>query len=163
MGVVLGGLADRPLGLAQRPLGCLRGACASGRPSAPTRNAYASSSSGNAAASQALQTTPPAAAEKPLQVLALAAARARAQLRDDPGREQQLEAERERVGGAGAWPPSASQQRQLVGEQREHLGMRVVGLEQPRDRIAGARGGVERRGALAQPRAASIVSTPVTV
>ena len=42
------------------------------------------------------------------------------------------------------------EQRQLVGQQAEHLGMGVGGLEQPRDRVAGARGGVERGRVVAQ-------------
>src|ERR1700722_19214521 len=36
------------------------------------------------------------------------------------------------------------QQRELVGEQSEHLGVRVGGLEQPRHRITRTSGGVER-------------------
>ncbi len=44
-----------------------------------------------------------------------------------------------------------AEQGQLVAQQREHLGMRIGGLEQPRDGVAGARRGVERLGVVAQP------------
>ena len=43
------------------------------------------------------------------------------------------------------------EQGELVAEQVEDLRVRVAGLEQPRDGVAGARGRVERGGVLAQP------------
>jgi hypothetical protein len=83
-------------------------------------------------------------------MLRLAADRARGQLRNDPRRQQQLETEREAVAGARV-RRIGTQQRQLIGEQREHLRVRVAGLEQARDRVAGARGGIERGGMVTQP------------
>ena len=44
------------------------------------------------------------------------------------------------------------EQRQLVAEQAEHLRVRLGGLKQPRDRIAGPCRGIERDGMVAQPR-----------
>ena len=95
-------------------------------------NACASSPSGNAAASHDAQTTPPAAPEKPTEVLALAARRARRQLRREAGGEQQLEPEGElvgvrRVGRVGV------EQRQLVAA----AGGRPLGMRLGRRRTAG--------------------------
>ena len=44
------------------------------------------------------------------------------------------------------------QQRELVGQQVVHGGMGLLGLEDPRDRVTGASGTVERSGRLAQAR-----------
>ena len=84
-----------------------------------------------------------------MQVLGLAAHRTGRQLRHDPGGEQQLEAEREPVRGPRLRGVGV-QQRQLVGQQPEHLGVRLGRLEQARDRVARACRGVERRGVVAQ-------------
>ena len=62
VGVVLERLADRALGLAQRPARTRRAPGPAGAPSAAVMNSCVSSPSGNEPASQALQTTPPAAA-----------------------------------------------------------------------------------------------------
>ena len=106
-------------------------------------NACASSSSGNAFASQAPHTTPPAAPENPTRCSALAAGGAARQLRRKAGGEQELQAERERVGPAGAGRV-AVQQRELVGEQMVHAGVRLAVVEDAGHGLAGAGGAVER-------------------
>ena len=95
---------DRPLGLAQRALGCGRAPRPAAAPSASTRNAWASSSSGKADASHALHTTPPAAPEKPPRCSRSPHDAQADELRREPGGEQQLEPEGELVGARRARP-----------------------------------------------------------
>ncbi len=90
MGMVLEGLPDRPLDLAQCSL--------SGRRRLGQRlcerldhEAVRLSESSKDPASQLVQTTPPAAPEKPAEVLGLTAARAGGQLRREAGDEGELE------------------------------------------------------------------------
>src|SRR5829696_9834987 len=87
------------------------------------------------------------------EVLGLPAARAGGQLWREAGREQQLEPERERVRARRARGVGV-EQRQLVGEQVVDAAVRLTVVEQPRYRVAGARGAVERRAVLPQPRVA---------
>ena len=79
--VVLERLGDRPLGLAQGPRRRPPAPAPAGCPSASTMNPCASGESAKPPRSQAAQTTPPAAPEKPDQLVGLAAARARARAR----------------------------------------------------------------------------------
>ena len=99
--VVLERLGDRPVGLRQRRLRAPAGASASGLASAVTRKRCASSPSGNEPASQPAQTTPPALGEKPPRCSASPQAAHDGQLGREARRQQQLEAERERLGAAG--------------------------------------------------------------
>ena len=85
------------------------------------------------------------------EVLALAAGGAAGELRREAGREQQLQAEGERVRAAGAGG-IAVEQRELVGQQVVDAGVRVAVVEDARDRLARARGAVQRAGVLAQAR-----------
>ena len=77
------------------------------------------------------------------EVVALAAGGAAGELRREAGGEQQLEAEGERVGAAGAGGV-AVEQRELVGEQVVDAGVRVAVVEDAGDGLAGAGGAVER-------------------
>ena len=85
------------------------------------------------------------------EVLALAARGTRGELRGEARRQQQLEPEREPVRAAGA-RRFAVEQRQFVGQQVVHAGVRVAVVEDPRDGLAGARRAVQRAGVLAQTR-----------
>jgi hypothetical protein len=145
--VVCGGLGDRALGLAQRALRWLRGL----REWPPERLdeeliGLLIERKGGRLAGAAHHS--PGGGRKTAQVLDLAAGGARAELRDDPRGEQQLQPEREPVGRAGAVGIRV-EQHELVGEQREHLGMRLGGFEQPGHGVAGARGRVEGGGVIA--------------
>ena len=122
-------------------------------------NACASSSSGKALASQAPQTTPPAAPEKPTRCSRSPQAAQPARLRREAGGEQQLQAEGERVGPPGA-VGLAVQQRELVGQQVVDAGVRIAVVEDARDGLAGARGAVERAAVLAQARVGGERSRP---
>ena len=85
-----------------------------------------------------------------MQVLGLAAGGARAELWEDPGGEQQLQAEGQAVGRPGV-RAVGFEQRQLVLEQAKHLRVWVGRFEQAGDGVTGARGRVERLGVVAQP------------
>ncbi|UUY02601.1 hypothetical protein LRS13_18180 [Svornostia abyssi] len=105
-------------------------------------NRWVSSASGNAPASQALHTTPPAAPEKALRWSGSPAARARPKLRRESRGHEQLQPERElvgvrRVGRIGV------QEGQLVAQQMKDRRMRVALREDPRDGVARARRHVE--------------------
>src|SRR5207302_3413129 len=86
-----------------------------------------------------------------VEVFALAARRARGELRREAGGVQELEAERERgrALGGGVAPARRArgdalvEQRELAAEQVEDAGMGLGGLEQARDGVASACGGVE--------------------
>jgi len=91
----------------------------------------------------------PGGGREALEVLRLPTRGAGGQLRHDPDREQQLHPEGEAVSGAGV-DDVVAQQRELVGQQPEHAGMGVGGLEQARDRIAGPGGGIQRSRVLPQ-------------
>ena len=105
--------------------------------------------SGNADASQALQTTPPAAPEKPTRCSASPQEAHAASCGAKPPATSSLRRNASWCAGPAA-ARVVVEQPQLVREQVEDGRRRVVGLEQPRDRVARARGGVERGGALAQ-------------
>ena len=127
------------------------GVSASGRPSASTMNACASSSSGNALASQAPQTTPPAAPEKPTRCSRSPQDAQPASCGAKPAasssfRRKASELARPAAGGL------AVEQRELVGEQVIDAGVRVAVVEDARYGLAGAGGAVERAAVLAQAR-----------
>ena len=96
------------------------------------------------------------------QVLALPARRAGGELGREARRQQQLEAEGERVGAARPRGLGV-EQRELVGEQVVDAGVRVAVVEQPADRVARARGGVERAPSSRRRRWPASVSAEVTV
>ena len=95
-------------------------------------------------------------------MLALAAGGAAGELRREAGGEQQLQAEGERVGAAGAGGV-AVEQRELVGQQVVDAGVRVAVVEDAGDGLAGAGGAVEGAAVLTQARVRGDVSTEVTV
>ena len=80
------------------------------------------------------------------EVLAVAALRAGGQLRRQAGGDEQLEPERELVGGRGVAGRVGVEQRELVAEQVVDGRVRVSPLEQAPDGVAGAGGGVQRGG-----------------
>ena len=82
-------------------------------------------------------------------MLALAAVGTRPQVGGETGGEQQLQAELQPSGARGA-RGLLVEQRELAAEQVEHAGVGLGGLEQPPHRVAGARGGIQRAGVLAQ-------------
>ncbi len=140
-GVVLDRLGDRALGLAQRPLG---GVGRGGERRAERAREELVRRLVEREARRLARAADDAAgrAREAREVVLRAAGRAGGELRREPGREQQLEAERElvrarRPGGVGV------EQRELVAEQVVDLGVRLVGLEQAGDRVARARGSVE--------------------
>ena len=96
------------------------------------------------------------------QVVGLAAGRARAQVRRQAGRDQELEPERELVGGAATGRVGV-QQRELVGQQVVGRRVGIALLEQPCHRVARARRRVQRPAVVAQPGMAAAVSALVTV
>ena len=103
--VVLHRLGDRAVGLRQSALGGASGASASGRASAVHQEARAPPApSGNEPASQPAHTTPPALGEKAPRCSASPQAAHDGQLGREAGRQQQLEAERERLGAARRAP-----------------------------------------------------------
>jgi hypothetical protein len=110
-----------------------------------TRNACASSLSGNEPASQPGQTIPPAAAEN--------APRCSRSPHDahEAGGQQQLHPERERLGAHGGLRHRV-EQRQLVREQVVGGPVGLARVEQPQDGVAGLGGALERRPPLAQGR-----------
>src|SRR4051794_22876966 len=84
-------------------------------------------------------------------VLAVAAVRAAGELGGEAGREQQLEPERERVRTRGRLRVGV-EQLELAAEQVVGRRVRLLRVEQPQHRVAGLRGALERRAALAQRR-----------
>ena len=134
-----------------RASGSAAGVSARGRPSAATMNACASSESGNALASHAPQTTPPAAPEKPTRCSPSPHPAHAASCGAKPAASSSLSrkaSEFARPARAGI----AVEQRQFVGQQVVHAGVRVAVVEDPRDGLAGPRGAVQRAGVLAQAR-----------
>ena len=105
----------------------------------------APASSGNALASQAPQTTPPAAPEKPTRCSRSPQDAQAASWGAKPAASSSLR----RKASALARPALAGsrvEQRELVGEQVVDARVRVAVVEQARDGLAGAGGAVERRG-----------------
>jgi hypothetical protein len=95
----------------------------------------------------------PGGAREADEVVVLAAVRACGQLGGEAGGQQELQAEGERV-AAGGKRRLGVQQREVVGEQVVDAAVRLAVVEQARDRLAGARGAVQRPGVLAQARMA---------
>jgi len=144
MRMVLGRLADCALGLAERTIGCLRSPCERG-PEGIDEEAVGLFVEPERGCLTATAHNPSGRAREPDQMLGRPAARTGGQLRHDPCREQELEAKC-KAGRRARVCRVRREQREPVGEQAEHLGVWIAGLEQPRDRVAGARGGIERRG-----------------
>src|SRR6202023_2375275 len=90
------------------------------------------------------------------QVLPLAAARARAELRREAGGEQQLQPQGPggRAGPRGADTRLLVEQRELPAQQVVYAGMRLRGLEKTPDRVACPRRRVQRTRVPAQPSVA---------
>ena len=146
--VVLGRLADRALGLSERArarVRRLRQRAAERGDEERVRLLVERERRRLAGAAD----DPAGGAGEAAEVLGLAAGGARRELRREAAGDEQLEAEGELVRGAGGGLVVVEQP-QLVGEQVEDGRARVVGLEQARDGVARARGGVERGGPLAQ-------------
>ena len=162
MRVVLERLRDRAVGLRQGPLGRVRAASASGRASAATRNPCASAPSGNEPASQPAHTTPPAPAEKAPRCSRSPHDAHDGELGREPGGQQQLQAEGERLRAAAArrLARRAARARGRAGCRRAGSARRV---EQAQHRLAGLGGALERRAARAAPAWAWTVSAGVTV
>ena len=113
--------------------------------------ACASSSSGKALASQAPQTTPPAAPEKPTRWSRSPQEAQPARCGAKPAASSSFRrkaSELARPARSGV----AVEQGELVGQQVVDAGVRVAVVEDARDRLAGARGAVERAAVLAQAR-----------
>src|SRR3954447_6862276 len=142
MRVVLGRLGDRALGLAQRArLG-------GGRLGQRAGQGLGQEDVGRLVEPERAGLAPAAhdaagGAAEADEVLALAARGAGRQLRREAGGDQELEPEGELVGHGRLAVGVGVQQGQLVAEQVEDSRVRVRGLEQARDGVAGARGAVE--------------------
>jgi glutaredoxin 3 len=146
--VVLGGLGDRTFGLHERQLRRLR--CLRQRAShrgdqepvglLPQRERRGFTGAADNAAG---------GGREPAQPLWFAAPRTARQLGHDPSRQEQLQTKGEAVLRAGMDRVGA-QQRELVDEQPEHLGVGLAALEQAANRVAGSRSRIERGGALTQ-------------
>ncbi len=146
--VVLDGLGDGALGLAQRALG--RPGSVGQRPSQRSDHEGVGILAERERGPLARGADDPARrAREPAQVVVLAARGAGRELRRQARGEEQLEAERELVGVARARGGSL-QEPQLVEQQVEDLRVGLGRLEEPADGVAGARGGVERGRVLAQ-------------
>ena len=81
-------------------------------------------------------------------MFALAAVRAGRELRREPRRVHQLQPERELAGPAGGLRTlrviGCAEQREPVAEQVEDVAVPLAGVEQPQDRVAGARRAIQR-------------------
>ena len=126
---------------------------ASGVPSAPTRKSCASWESGNAVASQAEQTTPPAAPLNPLRWSPSPHDAQAASCGANPAASSSLSRKASALARV-ARAASASSSASWLREQVVDAAVGVVVVEQARHRVAGARGAVERGAVVAQPRVA---------
>ena len=113
--------------------------------------------SGNEPASQAPQTTPPAAPEKPTRCsrspqLAHAPSCGASPAASSSFSRNASAAARPLAGRAAGSPGLLVEQRELAAQQVEHARVRLGGLEQAPDRVARARRRVERARVAAQPR-----------
>ena len=131
MRVVLGGLARSPARPGAARASGASGASASGRPSASTRNPWASSSSANADASQAPHTTPPAAPEKPPRCSRSPQDAQAESWGASPAASRSFSRKASWLARV-ARPASASSRASSWQSRLKTLGVRVAGLEQPR-------------------------------
>ena len=129
---------DRPLGLAQGPRRGRRASRPAAAPSAATMNCVGVLVERERRRLARAADHAAGRGREADEVLALPAARAGGELRHDAGREQQLEAEGQRVAGRACAGSASSRASSLASSLKPRDGL--AGLEQPRHRVAGPGG-----------------------